>query len=156
MAAAGLPILTAPAPASATEPGPSLQGSWQIEATLRMDGPDCTVAPIIGVDVNPFRQFYNFNAGGTLNEWGTRTPPATRGAGHGIWKRTGANTFAFRDMFHTFDANGLQAGTLDIRTNTRVSKSGKRFAGISRFVLTDISGIEQRFCATMTGTRITF
>lgn len=155
-AAASLPLLTGPTLAHAAD-APSLQGSWQIQTTLRVDSPDCTTAEIVGVGVNPFNQLYNFNAGGTLNEWGTRAPPDTRGAGHGIWKRTGADTFAFRNTFFIFDANGLQEGMLDIRTNTRISKNGKKFAGVSRFVQTDLSGaVLRRFCATMEGTRITF
>lgn len=154
---ASVPMLTvsAPAPDTVAASTPTIQGAWELVVTLREDAPDCTTAPIVGVGVNPFLAFNTFNQGGTMSEWGTRAPPSTRTSGNGVWKQTGADRFRYRLLFYSFDANGLLAATMDIRTNLRLAKSGNRLTGVSRFVRTDISGNELLFCATMTGERIT-
>ena len=132
----------------------TLEGAWEAEVTLREDGPDCTITAIVGVGVNPFRQLYTFHEGGTANEWGTRAPPATRGVGSGVWERTGNVKYRYRVKFHSFDENGFQNATLDIRTDVKLAKDGNTFLGVARFIRTDTSGNELRFCATMSGERI--
>jgi len=134
---------------------PTLVGAWQVEVTLRVNGPDCTIAPIIGIGPNPFPSLNTFHAGGTMSEWGTRAPPATRTSGHGVWQRTGSGAFRYHDMFYSFDANGLLTATMDIRSNLKLAMSGKTFKGTSRLVMTDISGNPLNFCATLSGERIT-
>jgi hypothetical protein len=133
----------------------TLQGAWQVDATLRVDGPDCTIAPIVGTGVNPFQAFNTFHEGGTMNEWGTRSPPANRGLGNGVWERTGHSKYRYRVLFHSFDVNGLLTATMDIRTDVKLARDGNTFLGVSRFLRTDISGNAIRFCATMSGERIT-
>jgi hypothetical protein len=134
---------------------PTLVGAWQVEVTLRVDGPDCTIAPIVGGSApNPFPSFNTFHEGGTMSEWGTRAPPATRGSGHGVWQRTGHGAFTYRDMFHSFDANGLLTATMDIRSDLKLAMDGNTFEGVSRFLRTDISGNALHFCATLSGARI--
>jgi hypothetical protein len=134
---------------------PTLVGAWQVEVTLRADGPDCTIAPIVGLGPNPFPSLNTFNEGGTMSEWGTRTPPATRTSGHGVWQRTGYSAFRYHDMFYTFDANGLLDGTMDIRSDLKVAMDGKTLKGIARLLRTDVSGNKLPFCATLSGERIT-
>jgi hypothetical protein len=134
---------------------PTLVGAWQVEVTLRVDGPDCTIAPIVGLGPNPFPSLNTFNEGGTMSEWGTRTPPATRTSGHGVWQRTGYSAFRYHDMFYTFDANGLLDGTMDIRSDLKVAMDGKTLKGSARLLRTDISGNQLPFCATLSGKRIT-
>ncbi len=133
---------------------PTLEGAWQVEVTLRVDGPDCTIAAIVGTGVNPFRSFNTFHRGGTMAEFGTRAPPATRTPGHGVWERTGHRSYDYRELFYSFDANGLLTATMDIRTGLKLAMDGDSFEGVSRFVRTDISGNAIRFCATMSGRRI--
>ena len=154
--AAGLMLLSGSALThdNNNDPRPTIQGAWQVEATLRVDGPDCTIAAIVGTGVNPFRALNTFHEGGTMNEWGTRSPPATRGVGSGVWERTGHNKYRYRLLFHSFDANGLLTATMDIRTDLKLARDGDTFEGVSRFLRTDISGNAIRFCATMNGERI--
>ena len=135
-------------------PRPTLEGAWQVEVTLRADGPDCTIAPIVGVGVNPFQSFNTFHKGGTMAEFGTRSPPATRTPGHGVWQRRGHRTYDYRELFYSFDANGLLTATMDIRTDVKLAMDGNTFGGVSRFLRTDVSGNTLRFCATMSGKRI--
>lgn len=154
--AASLSLLTGSALANndGKRPAPTLEGAWQVVVTLRADGPDCTIAPIVGVGVNPFPSFNTFHKGGTMSEWGTRAPPATRGSGQGVWGRTGHRTFDYRVLFHSFDANGLLTATMDIRSGLVLAMNGNTFEGVSRFLRTDISGNALRFCATLSGERI--
>jgi hypothetical protein len=132
----------------------TLQGAWQVTTTVRAPAPDCTVAPPVG-SPNPFPTFNTFHEGGTMSEWGSRSPPAQRSSGHGVWKRVGHNRYAYRLMFHSFDPNGFLAATMDIRSVLKLAKNGKTFTGVSRFVRTDLSGNVLNFCATLEGERFT-
>lgn len=136
-------------------PGRStIVGAWEVVVTLRVSAPDCTTAAPVAVGPNPFQSFNTFHRGGTMSEWSTRAPPATRGSGHGIWRRVGDDDFVYRLMFHSFDANGLLAAKMDIRSNLMLAEDGQTFTGVSRFVFTDLSGFARNFCATLAGTRV--
>ena len=89
-----------------------------------------------------------------MSEWGTRAPPATRGSGQGVWKRVGYDKFAYRLLFHSFDASGLLTAKMDITSDLMLARDGLTFDDVSRFVRTDLSGNVQNFCATLTGTRV--
>lgn len=133
----------------------SIQGVWEVTVTLRLPAPDCTTAALVGVGPNPFKSLNTFHMGGTMSEWGTRSPPSTRGPGQGVWKRTGDDTFAFRLMFHSFDSNGFFANTMDMRSDVELAGDGQSFTGVSRFVFTDLSGNARNSCATLAGSRVT-
>ena len=135
-------------------PLPQLEGAWQVVVTLRVDAPDCKTAEIVGFGPNPFPSFNTFHRGGTMSEFGTRVPPAARTSGHGVWKRTGDSSFKYRSEFFIFDGNGLVAANMDIRSKLRLSLTGNKFTGISRLVMTEVSGNVQPFCATLSGERI--
>ena len=145
-------------PVSATDDGtpprPELQGAWQIVVTLRMDAPDCTTADIVQEGRNPFPTLHTFNRGGTVSEFGTRSPPSTRTSGHGAWKRTGWRTFEYRSVFFSFDANQELVANMDFRGDLKLTNKGQKLEGVSRLVRTEVSGIEIRFCATLSGERI--
>lgn len=135
--------------------GNSLQGSWLVETTVRVHAEDCTTAPLVPPFApNPFSAFNSFHQGGTMTEQGSRSSPARRSTGFGVWERTGHRKYAYRLQFHSFDANGLLAATMDIRTQLKLARDGETFEAVSRFVRTDISGNALNFCATMTGERI--
>jgi hypothetical protein len=135
--------------------GNSIEGAWQVEVTVRLPAEDCTTSPPVPVGPNPFPSFDTFHEGGTMNEHGSRSSPARRSPGFGVWERTGYRKFAYRDIFHSFDADGLLFATMDITSDLKLSKNGDTFTGVSRFVRTEVSGIVRHFCATMSGERIT-
>ncbi len=135
-------------------PRPQLEGAWQVVVTLRVDSPDCTTAAVVGVGPNPFPTFNTFHRGGTMSEFGTRSPPSTRTSGHGVWNRTGFRSFEYRTVFFSFDGNGLLAASMDVRADLKLAQQGDTFEGVSRLVRTDLSGNELRFCATLSGERI--
>lgn len=153
---ASLPLLASPASAQGdgAPPRPQLEGAWRVVVTLRVDAVDCTTAAVVGIGPNPFPSFNTFHRGGTMSEFGTRSPPSTRTSGHGVWERTGYRSFEYRVLFDSFDVNGLLTATMDIRSDLKVARNGNTFKGVSRFVRTDISGNALHFCATMDGERI--
>ena len=135
-------------------PKPQLEGAWQVVVTLRVDAPDCSTAEPIVDPWTPFPSFNTFHRGGTMSEFGTRSPPANRTPGHGVWKRTGWRTFEYRTVFYRFDADNALAGNMDIRADVKVAKHGRTFKGESRLVVTDLAGNAVQFCATLAGERI--
>jgi hypothetical protein len=154
-------LLLASGPASAdkednwSDSGNSIQGAWQVETTVRLPADDCTTAPLVPPFApNPFPSFNTFHQGGTMNEHGSRSSPAYRSPGFGVWERIGQRRYAYRLIFHSFDENGLLSATMNIRTDLNLAKDGQTFVGTSRFVRTDISGNALNFCATMTAERI--
>lgn len=135
----------------------TLEGAWQVVTTVRLPADDCSTAPLVPPGApNPFPSFNTFHEGGTMSEWGSRSPPSNRGSGHGVWEYLGGNKFGYRLMFHSFDDNGVLAATMDIRTELKLSKDGDHMRGVSRFVRTDISGNVLNFCATSRGTRFSY
>lgn len=133
----------------------ALAGAWQTETTIRFPADDCTTSPMVPPFApNPFPSFSTFHLGGTMNEHGSRSSPAMRSPGFGVWDRIGRRKYESRFKFHSFDENGLLAATMEFRTQLRVAKNGETFEGVSRLVRTDISGNVLTFCATMTGERI--
>jgi hypothetical protein len=154
---AGLSLTANPALASGDvkPPRPQLEGAWEVVVTLRVDSPDCANAEIVGIGPNPFPSFNTFHRGGTMSEFGTRSPPASRTSGHGAWKRTGYRSFEYHAAFYSFDASGLLAATMNITADLKVNNQSKALEGVARLVRTDLSGNELRFCATLAGERIT-
>ena len=151
---ASLPLSASPLTPQAEVPLPQLEGAWQVVVTLRVDAPNCKTAEIVGFGSNPFPSFNTFHRGGTMSEFGTRAPPATRTSGHGVWKRTGERSFEYRSEFFIFGDDGMVAANMDIRADLRLSRTGNRFTGVSRLVMTEVSGSKQPFCATLSGERI--
>lgn len=155
--AAGLLLMTGSVSAGpnydALYAGNAIEGAWEVVTTVRLPAPDCTTAPPVPSGPNPFPAFNTFHEGGTMSEWGSRSRPANRSSGHGVWERIGANKFAYRLMFHSFDDNGFLAATMDIRSKLKLSKGGESFEGVSRFTRTDLSGNVLDFCATLEGRR---
>ena len=134
--------------------GLSIVGSWEVEVTVRQNAVDCPNSTPVG-GVNPFPALNTFHEGGTISETGSRSPPSRRSPGHGIWQRTGRNSYAARVRFQSFDANGFLSNNMDRTTNITLSPDGMSFSAISRFRFSDLSGNALLSCATMEGVRIT-
>lgn len=133
----------------------SIVGTWQVEVTVRANAADCTTSPPVGFGPNPFPSLNTFHLGGTMSETGSRSAPSNRSPGHGVWQRTGARDFSARYTFQGFDANGLLATNMDIRSEITLAADGQTFTGVSRLAFSDISGNTVPFCATLEGARFT-
>jgi len=134
---------------------PSIIGTWQVEVTVRADAADCSTSPPVTFGLNPFPSLNTFHAGGTMSETGSRSPPATRSPGHGVWQPSGKDTYDSRYTFQGFDASGIQVTNMDIRSAITVAPDGNTFQGLSRLQFSIIGGITVPFCATLEGVRFT-
>jgi hypothetical protein len=68
--------------------GKRLEGTWVVTVTLQ----NCATKAQIG---NPFQSLLTFARGGTMTETTSNSMffPALRSPGHGVWKRTGRETY---------------------------------------------------------------
>jgi hypothetical protein len=128
---------------------PTIEGAWEAVVTLRGDAPDCTTGAIVPEGagaINPFTAFFTFQQGGTLSEYGNRASPAHRTPGAGVWRAAGkgkpnAGKYAMRYTFLLFDAgNQIQIGRMDVRADVSLATGGNKWTGVSRLVMTDLSG----------------
>ena len=96
------------------EDGGGLEGTWL--GTVKIV--DCGNRDIV------FRTFENmitYVRGGTLIEGGAPpSPAASRSAGHGIWERTGPDTFRSFIRFHSFDEEGRRVSIGEVTTHPRL------------------------------------
>lgn len=128
----------------------SIEGLWVVEVTLR----DCATGAVAPVPNPVFPILSTFHKGGTLSEHGSRASPATRGSGHGLWKRTGARTFESRFIFQMFDVNGLLIGNQDARSTLTLSNDRNSSTSTTRVTVNRI-GLPPLFgCATSVGQRV--
>lgn len=103
-----------------------LVGTWEV--TLMLPG-----AP-------PARVLATFNADGTTVE-SAAAPPATRGASHGVWERTGHDLYSVTRVFFRFNpTTGAFLGTTKVNATARVAPDRQTFAAVSISELRDPSG----------------
>jgi hypothetical protein len=130
-----------------------LEGAWRVDVTARA----CENGQPAGPPQRTFPTLNTYHLGGTLSEHGSGLPPTQRGSGHGIWKRTGYNTFAYRLTFQIFDLSGMLTFTQNVSSKLAVDASGNALTGTSTFTRTDASGnVTPLQCATLSGTRLKF
>jgi hypothetical protein len=99
--------------------GGTLEGNWLMESTLM----NCATGDPLPIPGNPFPALHTYMRGGTVLDSGAsppRAPGGTRSAAHGIWERTGAQTF--RERFHSFsfDAAGVHVSTAEVTFERRL------------------------------------
>lgn len=132
---------------------PSIVGTWQVEVTIRENGPDCSVTNPVGFGINPFTGLHSYNNGGTMTETGSRSPPSRRSAGFGIWKRAQGNSYDARWTFQGYDENGFLFNSLDFRADIDLASDGRSFTSVSRLLVQPVNGDSAQFCATSEGVR---
>ena len=76
-----------------------------------------------------------------------------RSPGHGVWKQVGRNRYSAHNTFQSFDANGLLAADMYLRSEIKLSRDGSRLTGVTRLTRIDTSGNLFSFCATLEGVR---
>jgi hypothetical protein len=152
--AACLVFLTGTASATGGSRWGFLEGAWRVDVTPRT----CDNGAPAGPPLRPaFPTLNTYHLGGTLSEHGSGLAPTQRGSGHGVWKRTGYASFAYRLTFQIFDVSGMLVSTQNVDSKLAVGPSGDTLTGTSTFTRTDPSGnVSPLQCATLAGTRIKF
>lgn len=130
------------------QPVPQLQGVWKTQVTIL----DCVSGNKLA---GPFPGFIAFQAGGTIGESGPALPNSTRGAGFGIWQRTGRNTFSETLTFQRFDLTGVYLGTQVIHATPKVADDSQSYvAAGGTFEVKDAAGTTLTTgCSHATGAR---
>jgi hypothetical protein len=96
--------------------GGKLEGTWLMEATLV----NCATGDPLPIPGNPFPALHTYMRGGTMLDTGASPPPpppstaVTRSTAHGIWERTGGQTFRERFRIFSFDAAGVHVSTTEV------------------------------------------
>jgi hypothetical protein len=123
-----------------------LEGSWNIQVT----GRSCAT----GDAIRTFPSMFTIHRGGTMSEWGSGNPPATRGLGHGVWNYESRNRYASAFQFFRFNADGTHAGRQVIRQQIRLSNDGNSFTSSAVAQVFDANGnVIQTNCSTGAATR---
>jgi hypothetical protein len=132
------------------QPVAQLQGVWLTQVEIR----DCISDSKLA---GPFPGIISFQAGGTVGESGPALPNSQRGAGFGVWRRTGRDTFAQTLTFQRFDVTGIYLGTQLIRGTPRVAADSMSFvAAGGTYEVRDARGnpLGAPGCSFATGVRL--
>ena len=100
--------------------GGKLEGTWLMEATLVNCATGDPLPIPAGEGGNPFPVLHTYMRGGTMLETGASPPPPPRSTAHGIWERTGWQTFRERFRFFSFNAAGVHVSTSEITVERRL------------------------------------
>jgi hypothetical protein len=123
-----------------------LEGSWNIQVT----GRNCQT----GEAIRTFPSMFTFMRGGTMTEWGSGNPPATRGLGHGVWSFDAAGRFASAFQFFRFNADGTLAGRQIVRQQIELGEDGGSFTSSATAQVFDAAGnVIAVNCSTGVATR---
>ena len=101
--------------AAHAEDGGKLEGTWLNEVKI-VTCPDHAV-------IATFQSMTTYMRGGIAIEGGgpaTPPPAVSRSAGHGIWERTGGNTFRVFFRIHAFDNLGRRVRITEVTTHPRL------------------------------------
>ncbi len=124
-----------------------LEGTWRVEITLR----NCATGQALGT---PFPALASFARGGTLTTSDGGLSPAVRGAGHGVWWRLRARTFAALTEAFVFNGS-VRSGTQRISQEIDLDDDGMTFEARVSSALLDTAGqVAFAGCASSVGRRL--
>jgi hypothetical protein len=124
-----------------------LEGSWNVQTTAR----NCLTGLPMGATTP---SMLTFNYGGTMQEFGTRNAPSTRGLGLGVWNQKSARDYTSAFQFFRFNADGTLAGRQIIRQEIDLSDSGDEFISTATSQVLDAAGnVISSGCSAGVGTR---
>jgi hypothetical protein len=124
-------------------------------------GPEGSWLYTVTIPGYTFQGIETYSAGGGYTEADqlSFSPASVASAGHGAWKSTGERTFLLTYLNLTFDAfsSGNPTGTLKVRQNTKLDKTGNSYSGSGDYTYYGLDGkaipsISGTF--TITATRI--
>lgn len=127
----------------------SLEGAWKTTVTPRI----CETGEPLPT-MPPFEGLLTVNFGGTMAETSSGSAPATRGPGHGVWKRLpGWQVYSMSFIFQRFSPAGL-IGTTVVHQEVQLDGSGDAFTSTGTVEIVANDGtVLGSICSTSTGTR---
>lgn len=147
-ACALLSLVAATASGRGTQGG-RIQGTWDGQVTIR----NCDT----GQELASFESLTTFHQGGTLMDGVTDTPPALRTPGAGVWRGIGANTYALRFKFFTFDDQNNLTGWRIVTHYATVDTTGDAWTGSGTADIYNADGVlVAHVCTDTVATRFDF
>jgi hypothetical protein len=124
----------------------ALQGVWLTQVSVV----NCANPTI--VFAGPFPGLLTFHADGTASETAPAPPNSQRSVSHGLWHRSGRNTFESALIFERLDVTGVFLGTQVIRATSQVINDSYTAKGA--FEIKDAHGATiGSGCSAVTATR---
>jgi hypothetical protein len=126
--------------------GGRLEGTWDVQVTLR----DCQT----GAEIRTFASLTTFNFGGTTFDSTSGIPQALKTPGQGIWGHVSGNTYRFSFKSFSFDPAGNFTGSTKITHEANLASDGNEYtsAGIAE-VYNPNGNLIFTGCSTTTATR---
>ncbi|MCM3869602.1 MAG: hypothetical protein ND895_02740 [Pyrinomonadaceae bacterium] len=124
-----------------------LEGTWRVQVTIRV----CQT----NAEIRSFPSLVTFAQGGTIIETTTAASPALRGPGHGVWQRTGGQTYNQVFEAFTFNSAGVWTGTQTVRHTVEIRPDGEKLSSSGTNEIFDANGtLLVMGCSTAVGYRL--
>lgn len=124
-----------------------LEGVWNL-TVARLD---CQTGAVLGSGP----AILTFARGGTMHDYGSGRPPATRSAGYdGIWNYHRNRRYSDAFQFFIYNPDGTLAGRQIIREQIRLSHDGNTLTNTAASQILDVNGnLTANRCSSAVGTR---
>jgi hypothetical protein len=126
--------------------GGRLEGTWNVQVTLR----NCQT----GAEIRTFASLTTFMFGGTTLDSTSGIPQALKTPGQGVWSHVSGDTYRFSFKSFSFDAGGNFTGSTKIIHEAVLNSSGEEYSSAGTAEVYDPNGnLMFTGCSTTTATR---
>ena len=126
--------------------GGRLEGTWNVQVTLR----NCQT----GAEIRTFASLTTFMFGGTTLDSTSGIPQALKTPGQGVWSHVSGNTYRFSFKSFSFDAGGTFTGSTKISLEAVLDSNGMEYSSAGTAEVYDPNGnLILTGCSTTTATR---
>jgi hypothetical protein len=144
----GTALLADQGNAGAQSQARTLAGTWRVEITVRHCHTGAAVMPA-------FPAMATFATGGTVTTSDGGLSPLARGAGHGVWRHTGAHSYEALTEAFLFTPAGTLGGRQRLRQFVELGSGADEFASSVLAEILDAQGtVIGAGCATSVGRRL--
>lgn len=141
-----LSAMFAPTWVSGESGGGRLEGTWNVQVTLR----NCQT----GAEIRNFASLTTFMFGGTTLDSTSGIPQALKTPGHGVWSHVSGNTYRFSFKSFSFDPAGNFTGSTKITHEAELASNGTEYSSAGTAEVYDPNGnLTFTGCSTTTATR---
>lgn len=141
-----LSAMFTPAWGSGEGGGGRLEGTWDVQVTIR----NCQT----GAEIRSFASVTTFMFGGTTLDSTSGTPQAQRTPGQGVWSHVSGHTYRFSFKTFSFDAGGNFTGWTKITHEALLDSNGTQYSSAGTAEVYGPNGtLLFTGCSTTTATR---
>jgi hypothetical protein len=141
-----LSAMFTPAWVSGQGGGGRLEGTWDVQVTIR----NCQT----GAEIRSFASVTTFMFGGTIIDSTSGIPQALRTPGQGVWSHVSGDTYRFSFKSFSFDAGGNFTGRTKITHEAALDSNGMQYSSAGTAEVYAPNGtLISTGCSTTTATR---